>query len=65
MLTCQLHPHQAAIVPDQLANAVPKQEESITQQLQNTVERMQTFWEEERSRTKAEEEGSIFFDKIK
>lgn len=43
VLTCQLHPHQAAIVPDQLTNAVPEQEDGVAQQLQNTVEHMQTL----------------------
>lgn len=43
VLTCQLHPHQAAIVPDQLANAVPKQGDGVTQQLQNAMEHMRTL----------------------
>lgn len=43
VLTCQLHPHQAAIVPDQLTNALPEQEDSFAQQLQNTVEHVGTL----------------------
>lgn len=43
VLTCQLHPHQAAIVPDQLTNTVPKQEDGVAQQLQNTMEHMRTL----------------------
>lgn len=56
MLTCQLHPHQAVIVPDQLAHAVPEQEDGVAQQLQNTVEHVQTFWggeTEQKQMTKA------------
>lgn len=53
VLTCQFHPHQAVIVPDQLGNTVPKQEEGVAQQLQNTMEHMWALWEtreEERNR---------------
>lgn len=45
VLTCQLHPHQAAIVPDQLTNTVPEQKDSVAQQLQNTMEHVWTLWE--------------------
>lgn len=41
--TCQLHPHQAAIVPDQLTNTVSEQEDGFTQQLQNTMEHVRTL----------------------
>lgn len=40
VLTCQLYPHQTAIIPDQLTNAVSEQEDRIRQQLQNTVKHM-------------------------
>lgn len=43
VLTCQLHPHQAAIVPDQLTNAVPEQEDGVAQQLQSAMEPVRTL----------------------
>lgn len=42
-LTCQLHPHQAAIVPDQFTNALPEQEDGFAQQLQNAMEHVGTL----------------------
>lgn len=45
VLTCQLHSHQAAIIPDQLTNTVPEQEDGVAKQLQNTMEHMWTLWE--------------------
>lgn len=43
VFTCQLHPHQAAIVPDQLTNTVPEQQDGVAQELQNTVEHVGTL----------------------
>lgn len=61
VFTCQLHPHQAAIVPDQLTNTVPEQEGGIAQQLQNMMEHMQTFWEWEQKREGEHELGRFLF----
>lgn len=43
VLTCQLRPHQAAIVPDQLANAVPEQKDGVAQHLQSAAEHVWTL----------------------
>lgn len=47
VLTCQLDPHQAAIVPNQLTNTLPEQNEGFAQQLQNTMENVGTPWDRE------------------
>lgn len=47
VLTCQFDPHQAAIVPNQLTNTLPEQNDGFAQQLQNTMEHVGTLWERE------------------
>lgn len=65
VFTCQLHPHQAAIVPDQLTNTVPEQQDGVAQELQNTVEHVGTLWErKDDEREKARAKGD-FSEKIK
>lgn len=58
--TCQLCPHQAVIVPDPLADALPEQEDGFAQQLQNTVEHVGTLWER-RDRNGAGVKGDFSF----
>lgn len=62
VLTCQLHPHQAAIVPDQLTNAVPEQEDGVAQQLQSAMEPVRTLWERgEEEESSASARGDYFW----
>lgn len=62
VLTCQLEPHQAAILPNQLTNALPEQKDGFAQQLQNTVEHEGTLWKREKRQKWGKSKGRIFLN---
>lgn len=60
VLTCQLDPHQAAIVPNQLTNTLPEQNDGFAQQLQNMMEHVGTLWEREKRQKWGRSKGRYF-----